>query len=715
MLQQAHWIHAGTDYGTVCPAFLKAFSVDTKNLMQAKLYITALGVYEAQLNGKRIGNFILAPGFTSYHKRHQYQCYDISDMLQENNTLTVTVGNGWFSGYLAWMKQNHFYGSEKALIACICLEYTDHTELICTDNSWNVGKSNILMSELYDGEDYDARIIPDFSSHAEIYDYPSEQLIPQEGEIVTEQETVLPVNIFQAPNGEQLIDFGQNLTGYVSFTVSAHEGDIVSFSHGEILDKDGNFFNENLRNAKQHITYICREGRQNYRPHHCFMGFRYLRIEQAPADISYQAIVVHSNLKRSGYFQCGNSKLNQLYRNIIWSNRGNFLDIPTDCPQRDERLGWTGDAQAFIQTACFNYDAETFFCKWLHELKADQLPNGSVPHVIPNILSDDDGSAAWGDAAVICPWTLYRMYGNRKILEEQFESMVNWVRFSENSDRYHFGDWLALDGSEEEIINRNAHDRESLMGHSNKALISDAFHLYSTRLLIECGNALEKDMKEWEDYYQTYLNEFRTRYEFHTQTECVLALHFHLTDHPEAVAAKLAQLIINNGKRLQTGFVGTPYLLHALSDNGYTELAYDLLLQEKYPSWLFSVNNGATTIWEHWDGVKEDGSFCTCGMNSYNHYAYGAVADWIYQTAAGIRPDPSAPGFKRVIIEPHPDKRLGSLSVTYLSRHGMICSRWKYQHDQIFYQITLPVDGCIKINGVSYEVKAGTHTYCTPV
>lgn len=711
MLQNANWIYTTADFGTACPIFRREFSADCRRLQKASLYITALGVYEAQLNGGRVGEFILAPGFTSYHKRHQYQCYDITSAVREQNTLTVTVGNGWFSGYLGWMKQNHFYGSQKALIACLCLEYEDRTEYIPTDSSWQVAKSPILMSELYDGEIFDARITPDFSADAELLSYPSHQLIPQEGEEVREQESLLPVNIFYAPNGDRIVDFGQNLTGYVSITLSAHEGDQVSYSHGEILDKDGNFFNENLRNARQHITYICREGKQSYRPRHCFMGFRYLRIESAPEDISFQAVVVHSQLKRTGYLSSGNAKLNQLFRNIIWSNRGNFLDIPTDCPQRDERLGWTGDAQVFIKTACFNYDAERFFIKWLRDLRADQLENGSVPHVIPDILPGDDGSAAWGDAAVICPWTLYQMYGNPEILEEQFESMTKWVVFSENHNRDHFGDWLALDDPEEEGSSQEGHARDNLTGHSSKELISDAFHLYSTQLLIESGRVLGKDMEQWKEHYRVFRKRFQETYQYHTQTECVLALYFQLAPDPQATAEQLARIIMQNGRRLQTGFVGTPYLLHALSENGYVELAYDLLLQENYPSWLFSVNNGATTIWEHWDGVKEDGSFCACGMNSYNHYAYGAVADWVYQVAAGIRTDPAAPGFQRVIVEPHPDRRLGSLSCTYLSRKGMISSFWRYEQDRILYRITLPVEGIIIIDGQRHPAAPGTYTF----
>lgn len=715
MIKNAKWIGTGANVDTESPVFMKEFKAE-KGLKKAVLNITAHGVYEASINGKRVGEYILAPGFTSYKTRLQYQSYDVTDMIREDNRIEVMSGNGWYCGYLAWMNQKGFWGDKPEIIAELVLEYEDKTVSVITDDSWYAAPGNIQRSELYKGEEYDARITPEFIDHAEEKEGDYSNLIPQEGEEVREQEHITPVSIFRDPKGELVVDFGQNLTGYVEFTVEAKAGDVVEYSHGEILDKDGNFYNGNLRTADQKIKYICKDGVQTYKPHFTFMGFRYIRVENAPENIKFRSIAVHSDMKRTGRFECGNEKINQLFSNIVWGQKSNFLDIPTDCPQRDERLGWTGDAQVFIKTASYNYDVEKFFLKWLGDVRADQLENGSVPHVVPNILENNDGSAAWGDAAVICPWQLYLTYGNKDILEKSFDSMKKWVEFSKDPVRMHFGDWLAKDDCESVMQDISVVTPEDpLKGHSSQKLISDAFNLYSTSLFIKSGEIIGKNMGEYKAEYEKRLKEYREKYTYHTQTECVLSLFFNIAEDKKATAAKLAELVKANGTRLSTGFVGTPYLLHALSQNGYTKLAYDLLLQESFPSWLFSVNRGATTIWEHWDGIREDGSITDVGMNSYNHYAYGAVADWMYGTVCGIKTDEKQPGFENAVIAPVYDERLGSAKAEIMTRYGRIASAWKIKGDKIQYDIEVPNKAEIFLHGEKYFVGKGVYRYTFPL
>ena len=535
-IKQAKWIKAGFSANEGCPIFKKDFSVGN-DFISARLDITAQGVYKSELNGKRIGNFILAPGFTSYRTRLQYQSYDVTEYLKEENVLTVTAGYGWYCGYLAWEGKRNHWGKEPAILAVLTVTYPDRVEIISTDESWHTAHSAILNAEIYNGETVDARITPVFDEYAVFTGDCTDAVIPQEGEYVTEHERIKPIGIFKDNNGDTVVDFGQNLVGYVEFTTDAKDGDKVSYSHGEIIDKDGNFYNDNLRTADQKISYICKKGKQTYKPNFTFMGFRYIRVEEAPENIDFTAIVVHSDIRRTGAFECGHEKINKLYSNIIWGQKSNFLDIPTDCPQRDERLGWTGDAQVFIRTASYNFDVEKFFLKWLNDLGTDQLKNGSIPHVIPDLLDNNDGSSAWGDAVTICPWQLYLTYGNRRVLRRFFENMKRWVYFSQNSNRMHFGDWLAKDTHEaptQEIVVPTPED--PLKGRSSQRLISDAFNLYSTELLIKTGEVLGEDMEDYKKIYEDRRNDFRKKYKYRTQTEHTLALYFNLAENSEKTA-----------------------------------------------------------------------------------------------------------------------------------------------------------------------------------
>lgn len=732
-IQTAEFISSPVPLGTAAPVFQKTFS-SSKKVKRAVLELSALGVYEAALNGRRIGQFVLAPGWTSYRKRLQYQTYDVTELIRQDNTLTVGVGNGWCVGRLAWNGHSHFWSDETALIASLTLEYTDGShEEIRTDSSWLSAPGAVLFSELYDGETYDARIQPSDWKPVKIFPFSKDVLIPQEGEEIREIEELKPVELIHTPKGETVIDFGENIAGYVRFKVKGNAGEAAELSHAEVLDKNGNFYTENLRSAKQKIRYICAGGEEIYQPHYTFQGFRYIRLDQWPGEVNledFTAVVICSDMKRTGFFECSNEKVNQLYRNVIRSQKGNFIDVPTDCPQRDERLGWTGDAQVFIQTAAYNYDVRRFFRKWLHDLKADQFADGRVPYVIPAVLETDDSAAdsgikddgeknssGWADAAVICPWQLYLAYGDKSFLAEQFESMkahVDWIRQSGDNEflwntGFHFGDWLAIDCEEGERV-----------GPTDVGLIATAYYAYSTSLFVKAGKVLGSDMTEYEELYKKIRREFNHQYvkggklTSDTQTAYVVALSFDLVDGPEAFAERLAQLLRENGNKLKTGFIGTAYLMTVLSKYGYDDIAYSLLLQEEFPSWLFSVNQGATTIWEHWDSLRPDGSMWSTSMNSFNHYSYGAVAAWMYSVMGGINPVESAPGYRHVLLRPVADPRIQFVNTSLETRYGIIKSSWKRNADgKVTYCFTVPEGSTatIVLGGKEEEADPGEYVY----
>jgi len=720
MITNANWISAPVDTGAVCPIFSKRIKTE-KTVKKAEISISATGVYEAEINGRRIGDFILAPGCTSYKSRLQYQMYDVTNMLETENTLSICLGKGWYRGRIS-ASDKTINETDGAVIAELVITYTDgSTESIVTDNSWSVTTSRILFSDIYDGETYDATAEIKDLGNAVINDSISKStLIPQEGETVKEHERIKPVKIFITPKGEYVIDFGQNIAGYVSLDLTSKSGDKIVISHAEVLDNDGNFYNANYRSAKARIEYTCRDGHQVYTPHFTYFGFRYIRLDERPYNImpdNLTAVAVYSDMKRTGYIETGSEKVNKLFENTLWSQRDNFIDIPTDCPQRDERMGWLGDAQVFAKTASYNYNTKKFFGKWLGDLRAEQRENASVPDTVPNFWLIPRSSTAWGDAMSVIPWQMYLMYGDKKDIEHNFDAMKRWVDFmtSDSLDKYlwtcvddsdkkqrkHYGDWLALDAP-----------YGSYRGITPDNFIASAFYAYSTEILIKAGKAIEKDMSEYEELYKNIVSAFQKTFtEYTTQTECVLALYFNLADNKPETAKQLNDMIIANDNRLQTGFVGTPYLLYALSENGYAQTAYSLLLQEEYPSWLYEVNHGATTIWEHWDGIRDDGTFWSTDMNSYNHYAYGSVVDWLYSVAAGIKPVEDKAGFDEVVIAPVPDKRLGSIKASLDTAYGKIQSSWHYEDDKICYEIITPVKATIIINGEKHFVEGGLHIF----
>nr|DAY75193.1 MAG TPA: Bacterial alpha-L-rhamnosidase 6 hairpin glycosidase domain protein [Caudoviricetes sp.] len=717
MFERSEWIKG-------CEKNLRGGTVYLKNFRcaakaeKAILKITALGVYEAKLNGERVGDFILAPGWTSYLNRLQVQSYDVTNLLKTENSLEVTVGQGWRA--IANKRDgSDFLGyRDTALIAELTIVYADGTaESIVTDSSWTARESKLRYTNIYDGDIYDATFKAGSARHCICVDLKKDMLIPQEGEKIVEHERMPALQIIKTPAGETVIDFGQNMTGYVEFRIKGTPSAQATISHGETLDCDGNFYNANYRSADARIKFVCDGEEQTYKSALTFFGFRYIRLENWPDEVkkeNFTAVVVHSDIRRTGYFECSDETVNKLFKNIIWGQKSNFLDVPTDCPQRDERLGWTGDAQVFVRTASLNFDVERFFKKWLRDLAADQGRDGCVPHVVPNIFDDMGGSSAWSDAAVICPWEIYRTYGDKAVLEEQFDSMKAWIDWmrerSENGKRSggsHFGDWLGLDSPE-----------GSYKGATPEELIATAYYKYSTELFIKAAHALGRDVAEYENIPAEAAKAFRREYMENgrvknaTQTACVLALYFDITDDRAATVGQLNELIERAG-HLETGFVGTPYLLHALSDNGYAETAYDLLLRREYPSWLYPISKGATTVWEHWDGIKPDGTMWSTDMNSFNHYAYGAVADWMYGAAAGINSDPDRPGFEHIIFRPVTDRRLDFVKASIDTRRGTVASEWRRENGRIKYIFTVP-EGCgasVIIGGEKHEVGAGTHEF----
>jgi alpha-L-rhamnosidase len=522
--------------------------------------------------------------------------------------------------------------------------------------------------------------------------------------MVKKKETFVPLKIITTPKGEKVIDFGQNLVGWVVVKASGKAGDKIRINHAEVLDKEGNFYTANLRAAKSEANYILKgDGVEVFEPHFTWHGFRYIRIEGYPGEIkpeNFTAVAMYSDMEPTGTFTSSHALINQLQHNIQWGQKGNFLDVPTDCPQRDERLGWTGDAQAFSRTAAFNMNVNNFFAKWLKDLEAEQ-ENGAVPFVVPNVLGSVVSSAGWADAATIAPWNMYLAYGDIRLLETQYSSMkayVESIRRSAKNDLwntgFHFGDWLFY---------RPDDDNDGRAAVTDKYLISQCFYAHSTQLLINAASVLGKteDVAVYttllKNIKDAFMKEYVTpngRLVSSTQTAYVLALNFDML--PENLRAQAAERLATNvksyGNHLTTGFLGTPYLCHVLTRFGYLDIAYKLLLQESYPSWLYPVKMGATTIWERWDGQKPDGSFQTPGMNSFNHYAYGAIGDWMYRVMVGLDTYEDGAGYKHIRIKPHIGGGFTNASASLNTYYGKLSSAWKIQNNTITMEIEIPAN-----------------------
>lgn len=704
---QAQWItHAFAKEQTACPVFTKAVALK-KPIRQARMYATALGVYEISINGRKAGDAFFAPGWTNYRKRLQYQTYDVTKLLKQENLVEITVGNGWYKGIFGFTCEPDHYGDRTAVLAELHVTYEDGTgEVFATDTSWQVKTGPIRYSEIYMGETIDSTFTEDESAAAVSFSYPMEHLIAQESEPVRITKRIPAQELIVTPKGEKVLDFGQNMAGIVEVKVQGTPGQKITIRHAETLDREGNFYSETLRQAKSVDTLICDGTKQTFLPHFTFHGFRYICVEGLD-EISledFTACTLHTDMKVTGSFTCSNAMVNQLYHNIQWGQRSNFLDIPTDCPQRDERLGWTGDAQVFCRTASYNMETALFFRKWLHDMKSEQTKEFGPPHVVPNILANQEAAAAWSDAATVIPWTVYQMFGDRRVLEDQYESMKGYVDYierhcSENGlwqTGYQYGDWLALD--KEESADRT--------GATDKYLVANAYYAYSTDIVRKAAQVLgfQEDEEKYDKLYQRIVKLFDEEYitrtgrmVSETQTGCVLALHFGLAQekYRDRIAKSLATNIANHKNHLTTGFVGTPYLCHVLSENGMHELAGSLFLKEDYPSWLYAVKKGATTVWERWNSIKPDGSFDESGMNSLNHYAYGSIADWMYEKLAGI--NCIKPGFKEILIRPEFIKGITRLDASFDSVYGVIRSAWSCENGKITVDVTIPANTTARI------------------
>nr|HPR33619.1 family 78 glycoside hydrolase catalytic domain [Prolixibacteraceae bacterium] len=517
-------------------------------------------------------------------------------------------------------------------------------------------------------------------------------------------EEIDPVKILKTPAGDTVFDMGQNMVGWVRLMVNGQSGDRVVLKFAEVLDKDGNFYTANLRSAKATDTYILKGGGpEMYEPRFTFHGFRYVKVEGYPGIPylnSLKGLVIHTDMNPTGSFSCSDSLINRLQENIRWGQRGNFLEVPTDCPQRDERMGWTGDAQVFSSTAAFLYDVSSFFTKWMGDLAADQHPDGKVTNVVPDVLNGGGGATGWADAALVIPWNMYRAYGDTCLLEVQYPSMKAWVEYMRKragddllwTEDWHFGDWLAF-----------ATTRSDYPGATtDKGLIATAYFRYSSSLLAKIAGIIgkEADVKEYsllsEGIKKAFIHEFVTpagRLVSHTQTAYALALAFDLL--PDERIPEAAKYLADDVKafgHLTTGFLGTPLLCKTLSAHGYDDLAFMLLNRRGYPSWLYPVIQGATTIWERWDGQKPDGSFQDVGMNSFNHYAYGAIGEWLYTYVAGIRIDEENPGYRHFFLSPHPGGGLTFAKAAYESPYGRIVSDWKRNGNTMNYSLEIPAN-----------------------
>lgn len=712
----ATWIGPEAEY---CPQMRRDFHLD-KKVRRARAYATAAGMYCLFINGKRVGDEVLNPNINAYNLWLQYQTFDVTDLVKQGeNTVGAWLGKGYYVGRVGWPgieNRCHLYGENVGLYAEIIIEYEDGTvKSIGTDEKWRVSESPFIRCEIYDGEYFDARRIQDGWNEPGFEDGEWKKVVrmtPPAGKVqarksvpVRVQETMPCREVIHTPAGETVLDFGQNMAGWVRFTTDAPAGTALTIEAGEVLDKHGNFYRDNMRTALAQEKYICRGGGESFAPFMSFMGFRYVRLTgfENVRKEDFVAEVVHSQMDRTGYFECSDPRVNRLFLNAIWGQKSNFVDLPTDCPQRDERMGWTGDSQVFCATGCMNMESDAFYRKYLYDLYQEQKVHGFVPVVVPFIINGtgqwEFPTTGWGDAATVMPWDLYMYFGDKAVLEIQFDSMRRWVdymtsRDTEHVDRYygfHIGDWLAQDTP----------DHFSNFGATPTDLLATAYYARSTRIVAKAARILGKTeaAEKYEALYQRVRNAFRKefitaggRVVSETQTALAIVLYMDLCEENErpGIVQKFAERIRTDKCHLTTGFLGTPCLCPALSANGLNEYAYELLLSSGHPSWLYAVERGATTIWERWNSIDENGDFGPISMNSFNHYAYGSIAEWMYRYCAGINAVEEAPGYKKIRIAPLPNDRLEYASASIDSQYGRITSGWKLENGRISITVEVP-------------------------
>jgi alpha-L-rhamnosidase len=706
-------------------------------VLKARLFITALGVYEASLNGQPIGADLFNPGWTDYNKRIHYHTYDVTSMLKPGaNALAVLLGDGWYCGHLEWRGRQR-YGDRPRLLAQLEITFADgSTQTIVSDETWKHNYGALLASDILMGEDYDARREfygwdkPGFDEsgwRAVVpFETPKGKLFAASVNPVRATQEINPLSVADVddwPIHRWVFDLGQNMVGHVRLKVNGKPGQTITLRHAEALVSDpplspnGTLYSIALRTAKSIDHYTCKGGGEEvWEPRFTFHGFRYVEVvgvESRPPLDMITGIVVHTDLPMTGSFECSEPLLNRLQQNIHWSQRGNFLSIPTDCPQRDERLGWTGDILAFAQTAAFNMDVSAFLEDWSRELALAQREDGVVPMIAPDLnLMNEEGGPAWADALIGVPWALYQAYGDSSLLAELYPAFKKFIAWLETNSPGNiraasgwqgFGDWLST-------------------VETPRTLIATAHYAHSVDLMSRIADIL--GYKDEAANFRVLLEEIRSAFQDrfilpgglilnNTQTGYALALAFDLfrSEVRAAAAENLFKNIRDNGNKLTTGFVGTPHLLSALSENGHLDTAYALLLQKDYPSWLYPVTQGATTIWERWDGWRHDRGFQSWMMNSFNHYAYGAVGNWMYQVIAGIRPDPEHPGFQRFILNPEIGGNLTYACAEYESLYGKIISDWKIDADELNWKFTIPANtsAAVVVKGISSFYESGQY------
>jgi alpha-L-rhamnosidase len=677
------------------PVFFKKLSVE-KPVKHARLYICGLGLYEASINGKKIGNEELTPYCNDYNRWLQYQTFDVTDMIENGAEFSVLLGNGWYKGrfgYSAKLNRKPFFSDIWKLTAELRVIHDDGSETVTgTDEGWQIRRSNIVFSNIYDGEILDATLPEAEPEPAFVCPETIPVLTERLSVPVAVHERITTVDLIHTSAGETVLDMGQNFAGIFSLRVHEPNGTRVRLQFGEIL-QGGNFYRENLRSARAEYVYISDGNPCVVRPHFTFYGYRYVKVEGVSnlKKGDFEGLALYSDLGKTGSLSTGSDPVNKLIKNVEWGMKSNFIDIPTDCPQRDERMGWTGDAQVFSPTACYLRDSYAFFRKYLYDMAQEQeTTGGKVPDVIPSV-GNEGTSSVWGDAACIIPWNLYLFYGDKTILDRQYSSMKAWVDYitsvdGENNgwrDVYHYGDWLALDDPNGK--------KDATQGGTDKGFIASVYYAHSARLVVQAADVLgiKEDAATYNALAEKVMDGVRKEYYsatgrscINTQTALVMALYFGVIGNRERVRAELRQKIERNDGKLQTGFVGTPLLCNVLSDNGMSDLAYRLLLNEEYPGWLYTVNLGATTIWERWNSVEADGRISSTGMNSLNHYAYGSIVEWLYRHAAGINPTVENPGFRKILLKPKPNYHLKFLKAEYRTPLGICKSAWNVPDDK---------------------------------
>lgn len=691
-----------------------------KKVKKARLYVAGLGLFEAYINGSKVGDEYLTPGCTAYDHWTQVFTYDVSSMLSEENQIGILVGDGWYRGRFGYDQSVVYsYGGNREVIAELHIEYEDgSTEQIVTDDSWTVKRSNIVSSSIYDGEVVDDTLEEIAEEKVIISNGPVSEhkesgvidLIDRMGLPVVEKENFKGTTI-KTLKDELVVDLGQNMGGLFRLKVHEPKGTKIHIQFGEIL-QDGNFYRDNLRTALAEYIYISDGNEHILCPHFTYYGYRYAKIEGAShyEDGDFTGFAIYSDMDFIGELTTGHDKVNKLIQNTIWGMKSNFIDVPSDCPQRDERMGWTGDAQVFSATACFLADTYTFYTKYMYDTGCEQQARGGiVPNVIPAFHDEEYGSI-WGDATCIIPWNMYLYYGDETILKNHYCNMKSWVDHIASVDgdnhqwrkMYHNGDWLALDSLYP--------GDDQVMGGTDEGYIADIYYLKSLKILSRTAAILNKKedaayySKEADRIYQGIQDEYfapNGRCCIDTQTSCALILTENL-GNKELAATRLKQLLGYRSGMLSTGFVGTNILTRALSDNGLEEQAFNLLLNEEYPGWLYEVNNGATTVWERWNSVDETGHISSTGMNSLNHYSYGAIIGWIWDSVAGIRPTDDEPGFRKVTIAPKISYKLGRLDAVYPSSAGTYKIHWDVPDlYTVHMMLTIP-QGCNAIVTLPY-------------